>query len=625
MSGSSAPLALRLEPHVAVPPTAMVLAAGLGKRMRPLTATRPKPLVEVAGRTLLDRTLDHLRAAGIAKAVVNVHYFADQIEAHLGARAQGLEIAISDERGALLETGGGVTRALPLIDGDPFYVVNSDNLWVDGATSSLRLLAQRWDDERMDALLLLVPLARASCHSGRGDFHMDPLGRLTWRREGRMAPYVYTGLQIVAKRLFEAAAAGALIITDDTPFARRMFGDAALYVDPHADAETSAAQVAGHFDWAAAHPAGALDLRRRAHAHFAERLCLEKLFEPLPAFVAGLKKNVTYGLPEALAARPREELPAVEYVVRVGSRPAEFVERAVASLAAQTYPRLRLVLPQFGPVAGLGAMLDHYRDRFESVLVVPVSPSPYRSTPLWVGLRAASADLVANLDDDDAVHPNHVALLVERMARTPGAGMVYSGCVQVAECGGHHYTQPNFEGPAGRPIPETRWLWGFNAFSLPDLKRFNNFIGSPAWVCRRDLLAPVLADDPYLEVAEDAFLFLSLAARGVVPQFNWWVTTDWNHRFTTQDNTTFQRDCYERCMDRVRLRTGAWFGSIVPTPPEPPPPPPPPPVLPPDPLSHTERHVLSRVVGTYLAVRNLALWLLSPLSWFRQGGPTVRP
>jgi len=227
MNRFAAPLALRPDPDVVVPPTAMVLAAGLGKRMRPLTATRPKPLIEVAGRTLLDRTLDHLRSAGVRRAVVNVHYFADQVEAHLRGSDQQLEVVISDERDLLLETGGGVCHALPLIDGDPFYVVNSDNVWVDGAVSSLKLLAQRWDDVTMDALLLLVPLARAACHGGRGDFHMDPVGRLNWRREGRMAPFVYTGLQIIAKRLLDDAPHGAFGFRTlwDTALARgRLFG-----------------------------------------------------------------------------------------------------------------------------------------------------------------------------------------------------------------------------------------------------------------------------------------------------------------------------------------------------------------------------------------------------------------
>ena len=181
--------------------TAMVLAAGLGKRMRPLTATRPKPLVEVAGKPLLDHVLDRLRAAGIGKVVVNVHYLADALEAHLKRKAADLDVRISDERGLLLETGGGVAKALPLIAEDSFLIANSDNLWIDGPRDAISLLAERWDEEAMDALLLLVPLARANCHSGIGDFHMDPLGHITRRRPSKVAPFVYTGIQIVSKRL----------------------------------------------------------------------------------------------------------------------------------------------------------------------------------------------------------------------------------------------------------------------------------------------------------------------------------------------------------------------------------------------------------------------------------------
>jgi MurNAc alpha-1-phosphate uridylyltransferase len=197
------PLALRPEPLAQVPEVAMVMAAGLGKRMRPLTATRPKPLVEVAGKTLLDHSFDRLRAAGVKKAVVNVHYLPDALEAHLKSRVTGIETVVSDERDMLLETGGGLLKALPLIDADPFLVVNSDNLWVDGAVDSLRQLAAQWDDARMDALLLLVPLAGANCHKGQGDFHMSPSGAIRRKRPGAVAPFVYTGIQMVSKRLFE--------------------------------------------------------------------------------------------------------------------------------------------------------------------------------------------------------------------------------------------------------------------------------------------------------------------------------------------------------------------------------------------------------------------------------------
>lgn len=199
----SKPLSLRPDLHEPAVGTAMILAAGLGKRMRPLTATRPKPLVEVAGQALLDHVLDRLRSAGISNVVINVHYLADAVEAHLKRKAKDLNVAVSDERALLLETGGGVVKALPLIADDRFLVVNSDNLWIDGPIDAIRLLADRWDDATMDTLLLLIPLARANCHSGQGDFHMDPAGTIARRKSSKVAPFVFTGVQLVSKRLFD--------------------------------------------------------------------------------------------------------------------------------------------------------------------------------------------------------------------------------------------------------------------------------------------------------------------------------------------------------------------------------------------------------------------------------------
>ena len=220
MRRTKTPLALRPDPVAAVPEVAMVMAAGLGKRMRPLTATRPKPLVEVAGKALLDHCLDRLRAAGVRKAVVNVHYLPDALEAHL-SRVKGLEIAVSDERDLLLETGGGLVKAMPLIDADPFLAVNADNLWVDGPIDTLRHLASHWDDERMDALLLLVPLAQANCHTGSGDFHLGPAGALRRKKPGRVAPFVFTGIQMMSKRLFEGE-------VPEGPFSTNILWDRAI-------------------------------------------------------------------------------------------------------------------------------------------------------------------------------------------------------------------------------------------------------------------------------------------------------------------------------------------------------------------------------------------------------------
>jgi MurNAc alpha-1-phosphate uridylyltransferase len=213
-------LRLRAEVLAEVPHTAMIMAAGLGKRMRPLTATKPKPLIEVGGRALLDHVLERLRVAGVKKVVVNVHYLADALEAHLASRNHGLEVVISDERDLLMETGGGLIKAAPLIDCDPFLALNSDNLWIDGPADTLKLLASQWDGTKMDALLLLVPLARAENHNGMGDFHMGRTGRLRRRERSRVAPFVFTGIQMVSKRLLKDAPEG--------PFSTNILWDRAI-------------------------------------------------------------------------------------------------------------------------------------------------------------------------------------------------------------------------------------------------------------------------------------------------------------------------------------------------------------------------------------------------------------
>lgn len=181
--------------------TAMIMAAGLGNRMRPLTDKRPKPLVEVAGKAMIDHCFDKLAAAGIGKAVVNVHYMADMLEAHLAALPYPVAIRVSDERAQLMETGGGLVQAEPLIAEDNFFCINSDNLWIDGPANSLHQLAEAWDEDRMDALLLLVPRITAHNYKGSGDFHLDGEKRISRKRPGQEAPMIYSGIQLLSKRL----------------------------------------------------------------------------------------------------------------------------------------------------------------------------------------------------------------------------------------------------------------------------------------------------------------------------------------------------------------------------------------------------------------------------------------
>jgi MurNAc alpha-1-phosphate uridylyltransferase len=193
------------------PRTAMVLAAGLGVRMRPLTERMPKPLVQVDGKALIDHVLDNLAAAGVERVVVNVHYLADQLEKHLGERTKP-KIVFSDERAKLLGTGGAVVKAMPKLGDAPFFHLNSDSIWIDGKEPNLARLADAFDEKRMDALLLLAPTAGSIGYSGDGDFVMDAEGHLR-RAEGRVAPFVYAGAAILAPALFRGAPQGDFSLT----------------------------------------------------------------------------------------------------------------------------------------------------------------------------------------------------------------------------------------------------------------------------------------------------------------------------------------------------------------------------------------------------------------------------
>lgn len=208
------------------PTHGMVLAAGLGLRMRPITETLPKPLVPLAGKTLLDRALDHLQAAGVGAVTVNIHYLGHMIKEHLVAR-EAPQIKFSSEIDLLLETGGGVTAALPTLGDNPFYVVNADIAWEDGSQPALSRLADFWRDEAMDALLLLHPVEQATGYDGVGDYRRDEKGALTRRRDVATAPYVFSGVQLLHPRLFANAPAGPFSLTrlyDEAEASGRLFG-----------------------------------------------------------------------------------------------------------------------------------------------------------------------------------------------------------------------------------------------------------------------------------------------------------------------------------------------------------------------------------------------------------------
>jgi MurNAc alpha-1-phosphate uridylyltransferase len=197
---------------LASPRAAMVLAAGVGVRMRPLTDRMPKPLVSVGGRALIDHVLDRLAEAGVERAIVNVHHFADQIERHLAGR-QRPEVVISDERAKLLDTGGGIVKSLSALGDIPFFLVNADTIWIEGVRPNLERLSTAFDPAAMDGLLLLAPTATSIGYEGRGDYALAADGRLRRRAERDIVPFVYAGAALLTPALFEAAPAGAFSLT----------------------------------------------------------------------------------------------------------------------------------------------------------------------------------------------------------------------------------------------------------------------------------------------------------------------------------------------------------------------------------------------------------------------------
>ncbi len=181
---------------------AMIMAAGLGTRMRPLSDDRPKPLIPVGGKPLIDHALDRLVAAGVELAVVNLHYKAEMLRAHLDKR-RDIEIRYSAENDALLDTGGGVVKALPHFQNEPFFILNSDSLWVEGYSAALPTMARLWDESRMDALLLLAAMVSALGYEGwRGDFRLSATGHVSRVPERVISPFAFPGVQLVHPRLF---------------------------------------------------------------------------------------------------------------------------------------------------------------------------------------------------------------------------------------------------------------------------------------------------------------------------------------------------------------------------------------------------------------------------------------
>jgi phosphoglycerol transferase len=358
---------------------------------------------------------------------------------------------------------------------------------------------------------------------------------------------------IPSMRILESAAASAVIITENSNFAKRNFGDSVLYIDQDANDADKVIQIRAHFDWVRSHPSEALGLATKSHAIFNEKFSLEKLLAKLPDFLLQVK-NAGYFKAEI----HNNTSPKVEVIVRVGGRSLFFIERCLDSLAAQSYSNLGLILVSYQDVHGLDTLLKKYEARFTSIKRIASNPTGFRSTSLWDGMRAVDGEYFCNQDDDDTVHCNHISSLVALLESNNGYPVAYSGCVQVQDEPGHYYHQINFKGPVGAQIKESRNLVFFDQFHRQRILRADNFIQSNTWLARKSVLTERDFADPKLTVAEDMYLYYLFLRRGDF-LFSWSATANWHWRSTSRDNSMMQETSWEQCAERVRLRT-KYFG-----------------------------------------------------------------
>jgi phosphoglycerol transferase len=374
--------------------------------------------------------------------------------------------------------------------------------------------------------------------SYRGDLPFDGVSVMNAIRDAGIALCLHKAAHRAANcptmRLFEAAAAGALIITDDFEFPREWFRDSVLYVDAELPAAMVVKQIVSHVEWANRNPEAANRLAQRSNELFRRSLTLESMLRSLREFVERVRDSRCMVAVHGSTEKP---LPIVEYVVRIGSRPATTLARALDSLTAQTYQAIAVILVQFHPVAELDEVVDQYRSRFRWIRHVVVANNGNRATAWWVGLNAVTANFFGMLDDDDTLFPNHVATLMNLLQEDPSCGFVYSGLIKVEDESGHYVMAPQFEGPGGKVIEERREIFCFEEEDFTNLLPARNVISNNSWICRTSLLDREVLSDPKIEWAEDAY-FMALMAGRTKFGFTAMATAAWHWRSTTKDNWT---------------------------------------------------------------------------------------
>lgn len=354
---------------------------------------------------------------------------------------------------------------------------------------------------------------------------------------------------VPSMRIFESAAASSVIITEDSAWAKRHFGDTVLYIDQDASDVLKARQIIQHFEWIRDYPGEARILAMRANAIFNEHFALEKFLTHFPSFLEEVR--VAGSFVENIQSNGSFK---VEAIVRIGGRDLCYVERCLDSLAAQSHSNLGLILVDYADTPGVESLLKKYAGRFATIKQIKSDATGFRSTSLWDGMRVVDGDFFCNLDDDDTIHPNHISSLVDLLHRNSDKHVAYSGCVQVQDEEGHYYQQPNFKGPLGSLVKENRKLLLLDPFNKQRMLNLENFIVSNAWLARQGVLNDKMLSDPRLVVSEDVYLYQLFLNHGDF-LFSWKATANWHWRSTNLDNSMMQESYREECNRRIRLRT----------------------------------------------------------------------
>jgi hypothetical protein len=459
-----------------------------------------------------------------------------------------------------------------VIDEDHFFLSSPRTSLPDNPPPARRLfyVGMRWDagkrhGDLFQRLAAAVPLDvygpkdrwndLSQCYRGRVPY--DGVSMIDRIRESGIALCIHSpehlrcGLPTM--RIWEAVSAGAVVITDAAEVGRAHFGDNLLYIDPQSGHDV-VDQVAKHVEWVRRHPAEADRIARQAHAIFDKKYCLERQFERLPRLLARIREASGYNPIAAPATDvPAAASPVVEYIVRAGTRPTRFVRRALDSLKAQSHANISVVLVWMGNQEDLDKLLGDYRDVFVSLKVLRMAASGVRSNALWAGLRTLTAQFFGVLDDDDILHPNHVATVLQLLQGPNAAKLARSGGIRVQEEVGHYEDQSHFHGPLGDFVPESRNLIYYGPLNETNLLDGNKYVLAHSWIAARELLNESALRDPHLKVLEDLYLY-SLLDEQATCAFTWRATAEWNWRSESRDNACLHEPCFLEHLHRLRMR-----------------------------------------------------------------------